>query len=120
MFRNALAAAAVVIVGIVLVAVGQEKQAAPKAPAGADPDFSGKVVYVLLKDPNKATMLQKARVQHLGSRAFLVGQYAPRTDDEERRDEIYWHPVEDIVMLVEYKNLAVARKAISAAGEGQR
>src|SRR4051794_19720631 len=101
MTKTALAATVVVALGIALVSAGQEKQNPPKVPAAGAAEFGGKVLYIELKNPNKANILQKARVQHLGGRAFLVGEYAPRADDEERRFEVYWYPVEDITMLVE-------------------
>ena len=120
MYKSGLAAAVVLVAALAVGSAGQDKQNPPKAPAVADADFTGKVLYVLLKEARQETILQKPRIQRLGGRAFLVGQYAPRTDDDEPRDEIYWHPIDDIVMLIEYKNLAAARKAIRAAAPGRR
>lgn len=115
MSKKVLVAAVVLAVGIALVGAAQDKNSAPKSAAQADPDFTGKVLYVWFKDPAKTTLLHKARVQWLGGRAFLVGQWAPRMEGEDRRDEIYWYPVDELVTLVEYKNLAAAQKAIEAA-----
>ncbi len=115
MSRKVLAAAVMLAAVIVVAGAGQDKQGAPKNAAPGEPDFTGKLLYVWFKEPAKTTLMQKVRVQRLGGRAFLVGQWAPRTADEERRDEIYWYPVEDVVTMIEYKNLAAAQKALDAA-----
>ncbi len=117
MAKSMLTAAIVIVAGIAIASAGQEKQA-PKAPS-AEPDFTGKVLQLTIKNGGRPIAIQKARVKTLGSRAFLVGQIAPLADGAEHDDAIYWFPVEDLTLMVEYKNLAAARKAL-AVEAGQR
>jgi hypothetical protein len=120
MSKKMLVAAVVLTVASAFVGAGQDKQPAPKIAASAEPDFTGKVLYLGFKEPARATLLQKVRVQRLGGRTFLVGQWAPRYDADERREESYWYPVEDLVTIIEYKNLAAAQKAFDTARREQQ
>jgi hypothetical protein len=69
--------------------------------------FESPLLQVWLKDPVKGAMLANARVQQLGNRTFIVGQFSPKEGVEDTRDGLTaWMPVEDVVMLTEYPDRA--------------
>jgi hypothetical protein len=115
MRRNTLIAAAVLVVLAAVTAAAPQRADEPKA--GAEPDFTGKVLVVSTKDPAHGAVLQKARVQKLGGRAFLVGEYVKRNDDDPWPEEIMWLALDDLQTIREFKSAEDVRKMYAAAGK---
>ena len=58
-------------------------QRAAKGPVTEESPFSGRILMVRVKPPITGSYLQNARVNRLGGRAFLVGEYAKRAAEED-------------------------------------
>jgi hypothetical protein len=72
--------------------------------------FIGLLVSVWAKDPAKGGMLENARLQKLGERSFIVGQLADDgITNDPRVGLTYWFPVDDVVMLMEFRDIKQAR-----------
>ena len=99
------------------VAAGAEGVVSVFGVTEADPDFAGKVLVVTVKEPAQGAVLQKARVQRLGGRAFIVGEYVKRADDDPNPAEVMWFPVDDILLIREFKSVEEVRKMYAAQGK---
>ena len=117
MRRTTLIAVAVLVGLAALTPAAPQRGDDPKGGSGGEPDFTGKVLVVTLKDPAQGGVLQKARVQRLGGRAFLVGEYVKRTDDDPNPAEVMWFPVDDVLLIREFKTVEEVRKMYAAAGK---
>ncbi len=77
--------------------------------------FTGALVSVWAKDPAKGCMLENARIQKLGERSFIVGQLSgDGVQSDPRVGLTYWFPVEDVLMLMEFRNFSQARAYYAA------
>ena len=84
-----------------------------------DSGFRGKVVAVWAKEPAKGGVLENPHLRWLGHRAFLVGRMADDGKGEDpRAGACFWFPVDDLLMLTEFPDVQMARKAY-AAREGK-
>jgi hypothetical protein len=113
MWRTAFVGAIVVLMGIALVDLAAQEVPTTKPAPGGEPDFKGKVLYVSMKEPVPSTILEHVRVRNLGNRTFLVGTYARKSDDDPVVPGTYWFPVDHVLQITEYRNLAEARKAFA-------
>src|SRR4051812_18943172 len=104
MVRKTLVAVAVLAAGAAVAAVSPAAPQRGEDPKGA-PDFGGKVLVVSAKGPVAGAVLQKARVQWLGGRAFLVGEYVKRNADDPGAEEPIWFPVDAITVIQEFKSV---------------
>ncbi|HEY1375572.1 MAG TPA: hypothetical protein VGF55_02200 [Gemmataceae bacterium] len=108
-----IGAAAVVVVGA-LVLRAQEPKPAPPAKNGGE--FAGKLVYVQSRAGVKEVLLEKAEVRPLGGRPFLVGKSV--TDDALSFRPFVtgaevWVPVDEVESLAVYDGLAQFRRSQS-------
>jgi hypothetical protein len=92
---------------------GLTTRAAPPTPeAPPDEDFVGKVVFV--QTDRDAVTLEKARVRHLGGRAFLVGRVID--DETVTRAQFVgltqWVPLSDVRRMVVSEGLEQFRKSV--------
>jgi hypothetical protein len=110
---------AMVILGVLAVftAAAQQRGEEPKVGPRDEPDFAGKILMVSVKEPAQGGVLQKVKVQRLGGRAFLVGQTIKRTENDSQPESVVWFPVDDIVLIREFKNAEDVHKAYEAAGK---
>jgi hypothetical protein len=104
--------------GVVILAAagGLLLRADEKAPAPprAEPDFTGKLVYVQSRAGLKEVLLEKAAVRPMGARAFLVGKsvnddaiaYRPFVSGAE-----VWVPVDEVESLSVFDNLAQYKRS---------
>ncbi len=85
-----------------------------KPPPAEEVNFNGKVLFVLVPDPDKGhvvTPIQDVKVRRLGGRAFLVGTYVKIEDSDTTPQAVWWLPVGSVVSITEFKSLEDARKA---------
>jgi hypothetical protein len=121
MLRKGLAGLAAIAFVVALASAGPPKGDAPESRKVEEPDFTGKVVAVSVKDPTiKGTYLEGVQVKRLGGRAFLVGQYAGRKGDMNLPEMTYWLPVDDVLVLTVYNNLEDAQKAYEAREQAEK
>jgi len=80
-------------------------------PDAPDPQFARKVVYLELKDKDRSTYLQNARVRKLGDKNFMVGEYLKTPQFPDFPDVTYWIPLEDVKTIQVYKSIEDATKA---------
>ena len=102
---------------LVVFAAGAIALAAPQRTDGAktdDPDFTGKILVVAVKEPAKGAWLQKAQIKRLGGRSFLVGDSVKRAADDDLPEETIWFPVDDLLMIREFKTIEEVRKIYAA------
>jgi hypothetical protein len=77
-----------------------------------EPDFTGKVIYVEMKDgEGRGMYMEGVKVKHLGGRTFLVGTYAKHPDIAEFPDVIYWVPIDQTRLMMEFKSMEDAKRA---------
>jgi hypothetical protein len=110
MIRHVSLAVAALAGGALLC--GLTTRAAPPAPAPPDEDFVGNVVFV--QTDREAVTLEKARVRHLGGRAFVVGR---AVDDEAvTRPQFVglrqWLPLSDVRRMVVSEDLEQFKKSV--------
>ena len=115
MIRNALIVLAALVTLAALTPAAPQRGDDPKGGLGGEPDFEGKVLIVSVKDPVKGSVMQRARIQRLGGRAFLVGDYARQGDDDANVEEVLWFPVDDILQVRVFKSIEDVRKVYAAA-----
>jgi hypothetical protein len=109
---NRLAAAAWISGCLAGIAAGQEKPE-PKGGAGRFPPFSRKVLIVFMKGPpERACLLDNARIQKVGDRTFLVGTAADEGAGRaaSRVGYAVWILPDQVGRLFEFENLESARK----------
>jgi hypothetical protein len=91
------------LLGFIGFAVVSASGQAPAPPAL----FAGKKVVVLSKSDPGGVTLEKAQVQVLGGRSFIVGQ-AVESEQKITRTPVFvgathWVPVDDVSQLIELK-----------------
>jgi hypothetical protein len=100
--------------------------AAQEPPAGrsdTDPDFSGKVIYLVTKPKDAKSecgygVYEKVRVTRLADRAFLVGvvpDFGEGEIEKAAAGKKVWTPISDIVQLSEFSTLDEAKRYFEAA-----
>jgi hypothetical protein len=117
MFRTALIAVAVLVSLVAFTPAAPQRSDDPKEGSGADPDFAGKVLVVSVREPAQGGVLQKVKIQRLGGRAFLVGEYIKWSADDHQPEENIWFPVDDIELIREFKSFEEVRKYFGAHGK---
>jgi hypothetical protein len=106
MFRKALVAALALVAVSVVGSAAQ--QGDPKT--AAEHDFTGKVLTVAVKPPTHGGIVQNARIKRLGGRAFLVGDSIRQANGDEFPQTTYWFPIDDVLLIREFKNVQDALK----------
>lgn len=117
MVHKTLAAVAVLVALAAFTPAAPQRGEEPKGGPGAEPDFTGKVLVVSVKGPLEGAVLQKAKVQRLGGRAFLVGEYVKRNADDPGAEAPMWFPVDAITVIQEFKTVEDVRKMYAAFGK---
>ena len=117
MLRKTLIAVAVLAAVGTFTPAAPQRADEPKPGSGGEPDFTGKVLVVSIKEPQRGAVMQKARVQRLGGRAFLTGEYVKRDADDPWPEEVVWLPVDDLESIREFKSVEDVRKMYAAAGK---
>jgi hypothetical protein len=111
MLRTMLFSVVVLAAMVALGSAVQQGGASPKPPASEEAVFTGKVLAVTVKEPANGAVMQKARIKRLGGRAFLVGESVKRSDNDEYPETTFWFPVEDVLLIREFKNSEDLKKA---------
>jgi hypothetical protein len=109
MLRRSLAVAAVVMLVFVIGGSSLSSGADPAAKTN-EPDFSGKVIYVETSDKSQPMYMEGVKVRTLGGRVFLVGTYGKHASFGDIPDVVYWIPVDQARVLMEFKNMDDAFK----------
>lgn len=117
MFRIPLIAIAVLVSLVAFTPAAPQRSEDPKGGSVADPDFAGKVLVVSVKEPAQGAILQKVKIQRLGGRAFLVGEYIKWSADAQNPEENIWFPVDDIELIREFRSVEDVRKHFGAHGK---
>jgi hypothetical protein len=111
MLYKLIPAALVVIAAVAITSAAPQRADGTKAD---EPDFAGKILVVAVKEPAKGAVLQKAQIKRLGGRSFLVGDSVKRAADDDLPEETIWFPVDDLLMIREFKTLEEVRKIYAA------
>jgi hypothetical protein len=111
MRQKGIAGLVVVALVAALTSAAPPKSDSPKSAKADSTDFTGKIVAVTAKDPVKGAYLDGVHVERLGDRAFLVGRYVKRSDDDALPEMIYWLPVDDLLALTVFNSREDALKA---------
>lgn len=78
-------------------------------------DFSGRAVAVWAKEPANGGMLVNGRVVQVAGRGFIAGELADNgTYQDSRIGATLWFPLDDVLVLTVFPDLAVARAAYEA------
>jgi hypothetical protein len=122
MQRRVLFALRVVVLAAVaggLTSCAAQTKRAPSRPAEApDEDFVGNVVFVQMD--RDAVTLEKARVRHVGGRAFVVGR---ALDDEAVTRArfvglTHWLPLSDVKRMIVSEDLEQFKKSVKPRSGG--
>jgi hypothetical protein len=119
MLRQTLIAVLVVVAAVVLSSAAPQGRESRNTPSTEEADFTGEVLAVTGKSGGNGVVMQKARVKRLAGRAFLVGDRVKGPGDEESPPMTYWFPVEDLMLIREFKSVKDFEKE-EAANEKKR
>jgi hypothetical protein len=115
MSRNTLVAVMILVALAALTSAAQQRSEEPCGGPADEADFTGKVLMVTVKEPARGGVLQKAKVQRIAGRPFLVGEYVKRPDNDPNPESNIWFPVDDILLIREFKTVEEVLKAYEAA-----
>jgi hypothetical protein len=114
MRRIAVLSIALLVLTTLLVPQRSKSADKPDKPMPADQHFRGKYIAITNKMAGKlgGALLKNVTVKQLGSRTFLVGEYAAEIGEayEAWKGVRTWVPVEEIITLLEFDDIEQARK----------
>ena len=82
----------------------------------------GPVVQIWTKEPTQGGVFENVEIRQLGNRYFIVGTLADRKDgtSDGRVGLPFWHPIDEVLRLIEFPSLNAARAAYSKYEERER
>lgn len=113
MSKPILCTAAILLVATALAfQAGHGADEKKPALARAESDFRGKILAITLKADNKVgSVIQDASVKRIAGREFLVGLNPDDGMANPFVGSVMWLPLDEILMIVEFKSIEDAAKA---------
>jgi hypothetical protein len=70
--------------------------------------FTSSLIAIWAKDPAQGAMLEGVRIHSLGERSYIVGEVPDDGTNDLRTGLTYWFPIDDVIMITEFRDLKQA------------